>query len=232
MKWIFFPLELDRNFLINYSRSMNGLISPSQSACHICRKEFTPSDQYADIQLHISTCQNNTLLGSIVSGKTRVEADDCDRKNAPDDSSTCPMCNKLFSSSTSTTEKELHINTCLDQSVCQSDEQLARCLQNQVNYGTIDKSTGDSDIYICSFCNKNLTRLHANQRQVHMNKCADQYQKVFYPKTRSAKMKVKENHDISNTPECPVCQKRFPKTVSTFIPLFFYKTRAIILVKI
>ena len=205
-----FSLELDRNFLINYSRDMNEFTSPSQSACHICRKEFTPSDQYVEIQLHISACQSNMLPV------------DCDRKNAPDDiSNTCPMCNKVFSSSASTAEKELHINTCLDQSVCQNDEQLARCLQNQGNYATIDQSKGDTDIYICSFCNKNLTRLHANQRQVHMNKCADQHQKVFYPKTRSKK--VKENDDTTNTPECPVCQKRFPKTVSTFISLFFIR---------
>lgn len=215
-----FSLELDRNFMIKYSRGMIGLTSPCQSACHICRKEFTPSDQYVDIQLHISTCQNSMLPGS-VSSKTRVRTLDCDRTNAPDDiSNTCPMCHKIFSSSVSTAEKELHINTCLDQSVCQNDEQLARCLQNQDNYATIDQSKGDTDIYICSFCNKNLTRLHANQRQVHMNKCADQNQTVFYPKTRSAK-KVKESHDITNTPECPVCQKRFPKTVSTFTPLFF-----------
>lgn len=124
----------------------------------------------------------------------------------------CPMCNKSFSENQSEAEKQLHVNTCLDESTITNDELLARTLQ-------LDESSTvviQEECYFCSVCCKNLSNYNSKQRQVHMNQCADTIENKEKPNTKK-RSKIVVKKDKETTYQCQFCEKPIVQSVNDLL---------------
>ena len=146
----------------------------------------------------------------------------------------CPLCTKEFSDDTTEEELNRHVNSCLDSTTQTSpcaldtqsrlftcpnessanlevsnnnlkDEELAKALQNR-EHEKISEENLTNELFFCSLCQKDLTRLNAATREVHMNKCADMVEKETMQIQRAKRKSLQES---SKEFECLICGMQF-----------------------
>ena len=147
----------------------------------------------------------------------------------------CPLCAKEFSDDTTEKELNRHVNSCLDSTTqappcaldtqsmlsttCPNessanmevsyknlkDEELAKALQHR-ELEKISEENLTNELFFCSLCQKDLSRLNAATREVHMNKCVDMVEKEAM---QIQKAKRKSLQESSKEFECLICGMQF-----------------------
>ena len=144
----------------------------------------------------------------------------------------CPICMAAFSNSQSDHEINLHVNACLDMpenlqgeteplgnipppteniddkiidNANQTDEDAARKLQEREATKAIEEKLSDQ-LWFCGICQKDLNRLNAESRQVHMNRCADLCEKENALMAKAKRLSLKES---GKEFECLICGEMF-----------------------
>ena len=159
--------------------------------CPICSLEFIDQHGYEE---HALKCSKNQSQASM-------------NNDAIELTEKCPICDSNFSTLDTATDKEVHINTCLDkgtieENLMKTDELLARSLQ--------EHCIPPDSTYFCSFCLKDLSNFNTSRRQVHVNSCADNNGDGMGRKLRR---RGKVNPEKSKRKLCPLCQKYRNETV-------------------
>lgn len=145
----------------------------------------------------------------------------------------CPVCLVTFSDQQSDYDVNMHVNVCLDQpnidvhkvkssctdaidtisrkdshhdlSMNKIDEDLARELQEREKCKMIEEKLS-SDLFYCGICQKDLNKLTANSRQLHMNRCADLCEEENALMKKAQRMSLKES---SKEFDCLICGMKF-----------------------
>ena len=144
----------------------------------------------------------------------------------------CPVCLVAFAPSQSDSEIAIHVNDCLDllnrkkensglldgnklandesknatnQQKGKTDEDLAKELQDRENAKVIEEKLSN-DLFFCGICQKDLNRLSAESRQIHINRCADFSEKENAMIRRAQRKSLREN---SKEFECLICGEMF-----------------------
>ena len=152
----------------------------------------------------------------------------------------CPICHIVFASSETDNEVTVHVNTCLDlpnrkennhelpinnvsptdepssavsEDRIKLDEDFARELQERENAKVIEEKLS-RDLFFCGICQKDLNRLSAASRQVHMNKCADFCEKE---NTATRRAQRKSLMEASKEFECLICGEKFTSSLVSCI---------------
>ena len=152
----------------------------------------------------------------------------------------CPICHIVFASSETDNEITIHVNACLDlpnrnennseltinntspadepgsavsEDRIKMDEDFARELQERENAKEIEEKLS-SDLFFCGICQKDLNRLSAASRQVHINKCADFCEKESTAMRRAQRKSLME---ACKEFECLICGEKFSSNLVSCI---------------
>ena len=143
----------------------------------------------------------------------------------------CPVCLVSFKPSQNDNEISMHVNDCLDlitkkqenlellgekfsceepssisnEGGCNMDEDLARELQERENAKIVEERLSN-DLFFCGICQKDLNRLSAVSRQIHINKCADFSEKENAAMRKAQRMSLK---GMDKEFECLICGEMF-----------------------
>ena len=152
----------------------------------------------------------------------------------------CPICHIVFASSETDNEITIHVNACLDlpnrkennselainntspadepgsavsEDRIKMDEDFAREMQERENAKEIEEKLS-SDLFFCGICQKDLNRLSAASRQVHINKCADFCEKENTAMRRAQRKSLME---ACKEFECLICGEKFSSNLVSCI---------------
>lgn len=142
----------------------------------------------------------------------------------------CPICNVAFTAEQSNHEINIHVNACLDSpesklekseiksthisrnvdfddecKVHLSDANLAKELQEREEAKVMEEKLS-GELFFCGICQKDLNKLSVESRQLHVNRCADLYEKENASMRKAQWMSLK---DSGKEFECLICGETF-----------------------
>ena len=216
--------------------------------CPMCRHQFPEGVDDETRTLHVSKCSglvttpNRKMMAGDVNNSSSETQPSCSKSNRNNESDMlesddmCPVCNKSFVVGLSASDKEIHINKCLDNGSSSSttttttveviggnglgigsDEILARTLQHE------EEKQATAGIPQCHFCGKSFVKLSVGQQTRHINTCMDKVE-LFEGKnkrnTPSRKAKttkqagaIKKRSTKIPRKTCPLCKLEHPENV-------------------
>ena len=167
----------------------------------------------------IPSCSKNMTSSSSAVTKSKM-VDETSVENTESDSNVCPICSKPFTNEESASDKERHINKCLDspyddKGTMENDEILARSLQ-------LEEEQVNSELSVCHICLKDLSKLTAAKKNRHHNVCMDKVDLFEGKKKRNnPTRKVKTTQPRKRATKiprksCPICHTEQPENVRLF----------------
>ena len=167
----------------------------------------------------IPSCSKNMTSSLSAVTKSKM-VDETSVENTESDSNVCPICSKPFTNEESASDKERHINKCLDspyddKGTMENDEILARSLQ-------LEEDQGPSELSVCQICLKDLSKLTAAKQNRHHNVCMDKVELYEGKKKRNnPTRKVKTTQPRKRATKiprksCPICHTEQPENVRLF----------------